>query len=120
MEKEQLIQKSYNIIGKENFLTGQFKLSGFTRIACQIDGKLEHRPSKEEHTHLILERESKVKGEIFCEDLEIFGEVDGKIQSKGKVVIHSSAIVKGEVSCKNLVIYPGSHTEIQGKTENYY
>lgn len=44
-----------------------------------------------------------IKGEIFSDcDVRVDGNVEGKVYSKGKVVVGNQAIIKGEISCTNV------------------
>lgn len=114
---DNLNEKKFNILGKNNSLKGEFKLSGLTRISCDIEGTLNHVATDTEQELLIIEREGKLKGNITGHNMEIFGEFDGSINSKGRVILHSGSKIKGKIQAFNLIIYPGSHVEIEGHTD---
>lgn len=54
--------------------------------------------------------DTKIKGEIFSKsDFRIDGEVEGDIQTTGRLVIGKNGLVKGKVVCEN--------ADIEGKVE---
>lgn len=47
-----------------------------------------------------------IKGDIQSPyDIRIDGQFDGKIQSKGRVVIGESAVIKGDIVCENIDLW---------------
>ncbi|HLW56830.1 MAG TPA: polymer-forming cytoskeletal protein [Bacteriovoracaceae bacterium] len=94
----------YNVLGAETQLTGNINFSGDAIITATIEGNIKMLNSSK----LILERGSKIKGQIEAFDLEVFGEVIGDILSEGSVAIRSSAQVTGSIKAKKLIIYPGA------------
>ena len=47
-----------------------------------------------------------IKGEVFSPtDIRIDGNFDGKIHSKGRVVIGESAVIKGDIVCENIDLW---------------
>ena len=47
-----------------------------------------------------------IKGEITSPyDIRIDGTFDGKVQSKGRVVVGETAIVKGDIICENIDLW---------------
>ena len=47
-----------------------------------------------------------IKGEIMSPyDIRIDGTFDGKVQSKGRVVIGETAVVKGDIICENIDLW---------------
>lgn len=53
---------------------------------------------------------TRIKGDIEATgNIRFDGTIEGKIKTKGKVVIGGSGLVKGEISCKN--------SEVEGKIE---
>ena len=99
----------YNILGSQSTLRGEIKLSGDTILKSFIEGNIEVSG----HGKLVLERGSRVKGNIKAIDLEIFGDVDGEIHCSGVVSIRSSAHVQGRIKSNKLVIYPGAIVELE-------
>lgn len=53
---------------------------------------------------------TRIKGDIEATgNIRFDGTIEGRIKTKGKVVIGSSGLVKGEITCK--------HSEVEGKIE---
>ncbi len=122
MESNKLGNKELNILGKHNKLKGSFLFKGLTRIACKIEGDIEHRALNEKDSTLeplILERESEVIGDISGEYIEVFGKYQGNITGRSRVILHSGSHCKGIINSKDLVIYPGANVEIEGHTEDF-
>ena len=47
-----------------------------------------------------------IKGEIMSPyDIRIDGTFDGKVQSKGRVVVGETAVVKGDIICENIDLW---------------
>ncbi len=108
-----LQSKSYSVLGPQCVLSGSFEFTGIVKINSFIKGEV-HASSDGQ---LTIERKGIIQGKIFCHDLEIFGEVDGEIESTGKVIIQSSANVRGKIKCQNLCIFPGAQVNMIGHSE---
>jgi cytoskeletal protein CcmA (bactofilin family) len=103
----------YNVLGSNSSLKGDLILSGDAIITSSIEGSIEMKGEGK----LVLERGSYVKGKIKAIDLEIFGEVEGDIESNGLVSIRSSAHVTGTIKSRRLVIYPGAIVETHADSQ---
>lgn len=103
---------NFSVIGAECSLKGDVTLSGDSLIAGHIEGSVTLVKSGK----LTIERDSKIEGNVYCEDLEVFGTIEGSIQSTGSVTIRSSAYISGKVEAKKLSIYPGAILNIEGHT----
>ena len=51
-------------------------------------------------------------------DIEVFGVVNGSINSAGSLIIRSSAKVYGNIHAQNMSIYPGAILNIEGHAED--
>lgn len=103
---------NYNIIGKETTIEGNLNLSGDTIIAGTVLGDIMAAPN----TNIILERDSLIKGNMNCFQLEIFGDFEGTLLVHSKLIIRSSAKVTGKIEASSLVIYPGALVNMEGRT----
>ena len=107
-----LQEKNFSIVGLNARSTGEVYYDGHVRFHAIHQGKLEMGPESK----LIIERYGSVFGELFCEDLEIYGCFDGVCQSSGRVVIYPGAQVSGEIHAETLVVYPGAQVNVEGHT----
>lgn len=112
MDYLDLEKQNFSIFGTESFLSGTFELKGLIRVSSHIEGKL----NMKDESKLIIEPSGDFKGEIHCHDLEVFGKVDGKIHSKGLVILRPGSIVSGSIEAENIAIFPGSNVNISGDT----
>ena len=108
-------EKDFTFIGTRTLIEGILKLSGKTHINGHISGELHI----EDKSLLTFETYSSFKGDVFCHDLEVYGNLDGSIQATGKVIIYPPAKVSGKIKSENLVIYPGAQVEIKADAEDY-
>ncbi len=106
----------FTFIGHHSKLIGQFIFLGPTFLASNLEGEI----SMDGTAPLRIEKMAIIKGTIRGHDIDIFGEVEGKIISSGKVTIRSTAIIKGEIHCKNLVIHPGANLELEAHSKNSF
>jgi cytoskeletal protein CcmA (bactofilin family) len=111
-EIEDIKSENFSFLGVNNTLRGEFELTGNIKVCSFIEGKI----ALDEGGQLTIEREGMIKGELNCYDVEIIGRFDGKLESRGKVIIRSSASVSGEITAKSLAIYPGAIVNVKGFT----
>lgn len=104
----------FTFIGQGCKLFGQFVFLGPTFIASSLEGEI----SMDGTAPLRIEKMGEIKGVIRGHDIDIFGKLEGKIISSGKVTIRSTALIKGEIHCKNLVIHPGANIELEAHSKN--
>lgn len=91
-----------------NALTAGSKIIG-TIIAdsdIRIDGTVEGDIQSTGKT--VIGEQGKVKGTIACQNAEIFGKVEGKIEVKQTLSLRSSGNIKGEVTTATLVVEPNA------------
>lgn len=104
---------SFSHFGHGSVLNGDYKLKGEIQIHCELQGNIR---TVDEDTHITLGPTAKVTATIICHNIEIYGRFRGKIDSKGRVAIHASALVEGDISCERLVVYPGAIVDMDGQT----
>ncbi len=107
-------EQSFNKIGKNSTLIGNFHFSGPTFISGEIEGEIKI----DDMAQLYLEFGCKMNGKIFCHHLIIAGEFKGEINSTGTVHLYPSANLIGTISCNQLKIEPGAFIEFTGHTIN--
>lgn len=107
-----LRESNLSILGKDLLIKGELHLQGIVRLSSNIEGTV----IMKDHGELTIERRAKIQGNLFCHDLELFGEFQGTITATGTVIIRSSAKFSGKLSAKTLSIYPGSLVNMEGET----
>ena len=107
--------KSYNfsLLGANSYFEGDLSFEGDVILAGHLKGTINIKKGK-----LTLERTSKTEGTIYCEDIEVFGEFSGAINSSGVTSIRSSAVVSGNIKAKKLSIFPGAQLNMEGETSD--
>jgi cytoskeletal protein CcmA (bactofilin family) len=107
-------KQNYTVIGINNSIEGELKLTGDAIIHSSIKGTI----TMFQEGTLILERNSSFEGTIYCNDIEVFGEVKGTIKANGKLTIRSSASISGNIQAKQMSVYPGAILNIEGHTDD--
>lgn len=104
---------NFNSISKSSTIQGDLEFSNPTNIFGKLKGNL--TINSDDQTVVYID--ASIEGDIHCHDIEIQGRVDGRIFSRGTVIIKSSAIVNGHLESKKLVVYPGSELNIEAHCE---
>ncbi len=107
-------KQNYTVIGINNSIEGDLKLTGDALIHSSIKGTI----TMFQEGTLILERDSSFEGTIYCNDIEVFGSVKGTIKANGKLTVRSSAFVSGNIQAKQMAVYPGAILNIEGHTDD--
>jgi cytoskeletal protein CcmA (bactofilin family) len=107
-------KQNYTVIGINNSIEGELKLTGDALIHSSVRGTI----TMFQEGTLILERDSKFEGTIYCNDIEVFGEVKGTIKANGKLTVRSSASISGNIQAKQMSVYPGAILNIEGHTDD--
>lgn len=108
-----LDSQDYVHIGRESFISGELSLIGPSIICGSIAGNIEAKNSE----HIQIESTASIKGTIKCHHISIYGNIDGEIQSTGKVSFYPTAKFKGIVSATHLEIFPGATVDMEGHGE---
>jgi len=112
MNNNEFKNLNFSLLGKDSELEGDFKFSGDTLINCKMKGKINIIGKGK----LTFERGSSFEGHIFCQDIEVFGNIKGTVDAAGTMSIRSSAQVSGTINAKNLSIFPGASINMEGHT----
>ncbi|MCI0494135.1 polymer-forming cytoskeletal protein [candidate division KSB1 bacterium] len=90
------------IIGKGSSLEGTLKVENSIRVDGKIKGHITTTDS------LVIGKEGEIEGEIIAKNAVIGGQVRGKINATGKIVLESKAFFHGEMKTSRLVIDDGA------------
>lgn len=96
------LQKKTNRIVEGTQITGNIESTTDFRIDGVLIGNYYSKAK------LVIGNEGKVKGDIVCQNLDIEGKFEGKIQVVETLNLKAKAIVKGEVICGKLAVEPGA------------
>lgn len=102
-------QQIFSQLGHLSKLKGSFHFCGVTRLNGAIEGDI----FIDTESTLYIERRGSIKGNIIGHQIEIFGRVEGDIQSAEKVIIHSSGVFQGTLKTQKLVVHPGAIVNIE-------
>lgn len=109
MKIEDFKNYNFSILGTNTKLLGELEIEGDCIINAQITGNLKSN----DQSKIIIERSANIEGDIYCHNLEIYGNVIGSINSSGTVIVRSCANVSGIIKSANLTIYPGAQVNTQ-------
>ena len=114
MQIEQAVREnSISIIGKDLKLKGEFKFANEVHVYGEIEGTIQFAAEGK----LVIEQTGKVHGQLKCDQIEVYGLVEGSIESSSSVIVRSSGKIKGTVHAQNISVYPGALLNIEGHTK---
>ncbi len=93
---------SLSVIGKDMTIDGEVRSDSDVKVEGNINGSLIAK------NKAIVSSSGNLNGDINCKDAEVSGKVEGKINSKGLVVLKSTAVVVGEITTSQIQIDPGA------------
>ena len=102
-----LSQHNFSLFGKDDFLKGEFILKNDTFISARVEGNIRMEAERK----LIIEPEGKVIGKIEAHILELYGAVDGEIETSELLILYPSSQVIGRIKSKNIQIHPGARID---------
>ncbi len=104
---------SFTILGKDCEYEGDLRLRGDAIVDSKVIGSIVML----DEGKLVVERDASIEGSIYCQDIEVFGNIEGSISATGSLTVRSSGRVSGKVSSANLSVYPGAVLNIEGSAE---
>lgn len=104
---------NFSVMGNQTKLTGDLEFTGDTILAGEVHGSI----TMKETGKIVLEQSARIEGEIYCQDIEVFGHFSGTINSSGTLTVRSSAVVSGKINANQLSIYPGAILNMEGSAE---
>jgi len=108
-----LKKQTFSHLGVGCKLTGDFFLSGVTKVASQISGTIQ----MEEGSSLTIAHDGRFEGTIHCGNLDVFGQIHGEIFSTGRVTFHPCSKFEGKMLTKDLTVFPGAILDMEGNTQ---
>jgi cytoskeletal protein CcmA (bactofilin family) len=101
---------SFTLLGKSCEYQGDINLVGETIVNCKVKGTI----TVKDESKLTIERDAVIEGNVYCQDIEVFGVVNGSISSSGSLTIRSSAKIYGNINAAKMSIYPGAILNMEG------
>lgn len=88
-------------LGKNSFFEGRLTLEGVFRLDGTVQGEIFHQGT------LIMSETAIVKGKVEVSALILNGQVEGEVNAKERIEIHSQGRLFGTISTPVLVIQDG-------------
>lgn len=89
-------------IAADSFIKGEILSPSDIRIDGIFDGSLKSAG------RVVIGESAKIKGEIICSNIDIWGEIEGKVIIKDIFTLKEGGSVKGEIKTRRLHIELGS------------
>jgi cytoskeletal protein CcmA (bactofilin family) len=91
-----------NLISNGTEITGDVKSNGDIRIDGLLAGNLSTKGK------VVIGPTGKIKGEVFCKNSEVSGQVEGKISVGQLLNLKASSKIFGDIVTSKLAIEPGA------------
>ncbi|MDX9929853.1 MAG: polymer-forming cytoskeletal protein [Bacteroidales bacterium] len=91
-----------NLISNGTEITGDIKSTGDIRIDGGLAGNLTTKGK------VVIGPTGKVKGELYCKNLEVLGSIEGKLSVDALLNLKASSRILGEIVTSRLSIEPGA------------
>jgi len=91
-----------NIIGPGTKIVGDIETNGDIRIDGQIEGNINSKGK------VVIGSNGMIKGEVFCNNAELSGSLNGKISVSELLSLKASSKVSGDIKTGKLNIEPGA------------
>ena len=91
-----------NLIGAGTDIKGDIESAGDIRIDGTLKGNLRTKGK------VVIGTTGLIKGEVYCRNSDVEGEVDGKINVQELLSLKATSIIHGDISAKRLAIEPGA------------
>ncbi len=93
---------SINLIGAGTKIKGEINSSGDIRIDGTLIGPVTSKGK------IIVGNTGVVEGEIYCQNADLFGKIDAKVEVEELLSLKSTARLSGEITTDKLSIEPGA------------
>lgn len=92
----------YNALTAGSKIIGTIIADSDIRIDGTVEGDLNCSGK------VVIGEQGKLKGTINCQNAEILGNLDGKIDVKNTLALRASGVIKGEVNTQILIVEPNA------------
>jgi len=94
--------KGQNRINEGTTIKGDINSNGFFRIDGTIEGNVT-TPSK-----VVIGKSGSINGTLTCENADVEGSFDGKLNVSNTLTLRATAKIEGEVEVGKLAVEPGA------------
>lgn len=101
MPIKQNVEENNVYLGKSSFFEGRLTLEGVFRLDGKVQGEIFHKGT------MIMSETAVVKGKIEVNALILNGMIQGEVNAKERIEIHSQGRLFGSISTPVLVIQDG-------------
>jgi cytoskeletal protein CcmA (bactofilin family) len=98
-----------NIIGKGTTVKGEIEATGNIRIEGMLEGNIRSKAKA------VFGESAHMKGNVYAQNAEIAGKVDGTVHIADTLVLKPSALINGDIFTGNLIVEQGA--KFNGKCE---
>lgn len=105
----------YNALTAGSKITGTIVADSDIRIDGTVEGDLQCSGK------VVIGEKGRLKGTIICQNAEVFGTIDGKIEVAQTLALRATSNMHGEVKTQTLIVEPNAifnGTCAMGKTAN--
>ena len=92
----------HNVLAAGTTLTGKIETESDFRLDGHIEGEIVCKGK------IVIGPKGSVKGNITSVNAEIFGNIDGSVRVRERLILKSSADIKGDIFIQTLEIEPGA------------
>lgn len=92
----------YNALTAGSKIIGTIIADSDIRIDGTVEGDLECTGK------VVIGEQGRIKGNIVCQNAEILGKLDGKIDVKSTLALRSTGNILGEVTTQTLIVEPNA------------
>lgn len=104
-----LKEQEFSFLGRGSKISGSFLLNGSSHLSGHIEGDI----TMGQEAHLCIEKHGKIIGQIKGHHIEVYGEINGRLEASGKVTVYPPAIIEGEIHSQQLIIHPGARIDCE-------
>jgi len=101
MPTKQNLEENNVYLGKNSFFEGRLTLEGVFRLDGRVEGEIFHKGT------LIMSETAIIKGKVEVSALILNGTVEGEVNAKERVEIHSRGRLFGTIFTPVLIIQDG-------------
>ncbi|MDR3266660.1 MAG: polymer-forming cytoskeletal protein [Tannerella sp.] len=92
----------HNVLAAGTVLTGKIETESDFRLDGRVEGEVYCKGK------IVIGPKGSVKGNIATDNAEIFGNVDGIIRARERLILKSTAVITGDIFIQTLEIEPGA------------
>jgi len=102
MAKEIESTNAINLISAGTQVKGDVESNSGIRIDGQVNGKMDIKGK------VVIGASGQILGNIFCQTLEVSGQITGNIHAAELISLKATARINGEIVTRKLAIEPGA------------